>query len=198
MNAAFLIMSTAALAGADPVPAAAAPPAPIVISGAGGCSNCGTPVTDCGGCKPSFLDKLKAKFAKKSHDCGCAPAPVCTPAPACAPAPCHSCPSSIADRPNLFDKLKSRWASKKHGPCCDPCGATTVSGCATPLPAGAAPVTPGTGTPPKVMPKPADTKPVDPKPVDPKPKGGNTSGIPAPLPAVPAVNGAGLTGTSPY
>jgi hypothetical protein len=35
-----------------------------------------------------------------------------------------------------------------------------------------------------------------PKPKDEKPKGGNTSSTPAPLPAVPTVNGAG--GNSPY
>ena len=115
------------------------------------------------------------------------------PGPGVRPAPCHSCPTSVADRPNLFDKLKSRMGcKKKHGPCCDPCGAT-VGGCATPLPAGAAPVVPVTPVPPKDMPKPKDVKPVDPKP-----KGGNSSSIPAPLPAAPTVNGAGLTGNSPY
>ena len=195
MNAAFLIMSSAALAGADPTPPPAAHHAPVVVSGTGGCSNCGTPAytSDCGGCKPSILDRLKSRFGKKSHDCGCAPA--CAPAPVCAPAPCNSCPTSVASRPNLFDKLKSRWGCKKHhGPSCDPCGATTVGGCASPLPAGAVPVTPGTAIPPKEMPKPKDVKPVDPKP-----KGGNSTSAPVPFPAIPTVNGAGLTGApSPY
>jgi hypothetical protein len=61
---------------------------------------------------------------------------------------------------------------------------------------GAPPVitTPGAGTgttPPKEMPKPKDVKPKDVKP-----KGGNTSATPAPLPAVPTINGA--SGSSPY
>jgi hypothetical protein len=88
--------------------------------------------------------------------------------------------------------MKAKWGSKKHGPCCDPCGATTITGCASPLPPDAAPMAPGTGTnPPKEMPKPKD-----PPKVDPKPKGGNSTSIPLPLPAVPTVNGAGAT--SPY
>jgi hypothetical protein len=197
VNAAFLLMSSAALAGADPMPA---PAAPVVVSGAG-CSNCGPPVhySDCGCSKPGLLDRFKARFGKKSHDCGCAPAPCPTPCPPpapcpppCAPAPCHTC-KSAADRPNLFDTLKSRWGHKKScGPTCDPCGASHLGGCATPLPADAHPVTPGTGTPPKVMPKPVDPK-ADPK-ADPKGKGNSTG-----APLAPTVNGAGLTAPgSPY
>jgi hypothetical protein len=48
---------------------------------------------------------------------------------------------------------------------------------------------PGTGTPPKEMPKPKD-----PPKVDPKPKGNSAA-----TPLAPAVNGAGLAApTSPY
>ncbi len=185
MNAAFLIMSSAALAGADPTPAVpAAPAAPVVVSGTG-CTNCGAPAysSACCGSKPSILDKIKAKFGSRSHGCGCAPAPVVDT--------CNSC-STASYRPNLFDHLKARWGSKKCGPSCastcDPCG-TAVGGCASPLPPGAAPAAPpgGPTTPPKEMPK-----------ETPKAKektGGNVSSIPQPL---PPVTGAGLTGTSPY
>ncbi len=191
MNAAFLLMSTAALAGADPAPPtpAPAPAAPAVVSGSG-CSNCGAPPVYTGGCcepKMGLLDKLKSRmggFGKKS--CGCAPAPV-----SCAPAPCSTC-SSVANRPNLFDTLKSRMGSKKHcgghtgcGPTCDTCGATHL------MPPTGAPVPP-TGTPPKEMPKTDAPKTEAPKEM---PKGGSTSSIPQPL---PSVSGAGLTGTSPY
>ncbi len=175
MNAAFLIMSSAALAGADPAPPAHPPAAPMVVSGAG-CNNCGAPAGCCDK-KPGLLDRIKSRLGgigKKAHDCGCAPAP----APCAAPAPCNTC--GAADRPNLFDKLKSRWGSKKSncGPTCDPCGAAHL----TPPPA-----TGGT-TPPTEMPKPKDEKPKE------TPKGGNSSSIP-PIPTVPPIAGAG---TSPY
>lgn len=170
MNAAFLLMSSAALAGADPAPAA--PAAPAVISTGHGCNNCGAPATCCE--KAGLLDKIKARLGSwkhKSHDCGCAPAP--------APAPCHTCAKSVADRPNLLDKLKARWGKKSCGcaPACDPCGAA---------PAVVTPAPGGTTTPPKEMPKPKD-----PPKVDPKPKG--NVAIPQPLPPV-----AGVSGTSPY
>lgn len=172
MNAAFLLMSSAALAGADPAPAASV--APAVISTGHGCTNCGSPATTC--CpKTGLLDKIKARLGSwkhKSDDCGCAPAP----APAC-----HTCPKSVADRPNLLDKLKARLGSKKScgcAPACDPC-ATAPAHDAHPAP-------PGGGTAPKEMPKPKE-----PPKVDPKPKG--NVAIPAPLPPV-----TGAAGTSPY
>lgn len=163
MNAAFLLMSTAALAGADPVPAP--PAAPAVISTGHGCNNC-APATCCE--KAGLLDKIKARLGSlkhKSRDCGCAPAP--------APAPCHTCAKGIADRPNLFDKLKARWGSHKAcgcAPACDPCASAPA-----PAPAGG-------GTAPKEMPKPKDTPKVDPKPK------GNVA-IPAPLPPVTGASG---------
>jgi hypothetical protein len=149
----------------------------------------------CGSSKAGFFDRLKGRmggglFAKKSHGCGCAPAPSCAPAPCpapcapapcAAPAPCHTCSKGIADRPNLFDTMKSRWGSKKHGKCdcgptCDPCGAAHLI---APAPA------PGGGTPPKEMPKPKD---------EPK-KGGNVGGIPQPMPGPGFPTGASY---SPY
>lgn len=163
MNAAFLLMSSAALAGADPAPAA--PAAPAVISTGHGCNNCGAPAACCP--KPGLLDKIKARIGAmkhKAHHCDCAPAP--------APAPCDPCAKGAAHRPNLLDKLKARFAGKKHSCGCDPCAGA---------PAHHAPA-PGGTAPPKEMPKPKD-----PPKADPKPKG-NVS-IPAPLPAVAGATG---------
>ena len=198
MNAAFLLMSSAALAGADVAPPPPAATAPVVVHGTGGCTNCGTPapVSSCG-CekKVGLFYKLKSKcggFGKKpSHDCGCVPA--CAPAPMPLPTchTCNTCPTSIASRPNLLDKMKGWCGHKKAshcGPVCDSCGVTATTGCATP---GAPYVPPTTGgtttTPPKEMPKetPKTTPPVV------KPKG--DAGVPLPLPPV-----SGASGTSPY
>lgn len=182
MNAAFLLMSSAALAGADPAPAA--PAAPAVISTGHGCNDCGAPA----GCAPKagLLDKIKARLGglkNKSHDCGCAPAPV---------AHCDTCPKSVADRPNLLDKLKARLGSKKTcgcAPACDPCGGTVHSAAHPTVPAHPTMTPPGTGqmVPPKEMPKPKE-----PAKDAPKPKS-EARGIPTPLPPI-----TGAAGTSPY
>lgn len=198
MNAAFLLMSSAALVGADTTPAPAAPAAPAVISSGAGCSNCGPVISDCG-CekKPGLLDRIKGKFGKKS--CGCEPS--CAPPP---PPPCHTCEPSCSKRPNLFDTLKSRWGHKKScGPTCDTCGVVSgcgPTGCAAPLPHDAHPVTPPVTNPPKEMPKPKDPPkdpPVKPKdPIKEPGKGGNSTSIPIPL---PPVTGAGAVNPgSPY
>jgi hypothetical protein len=79
VNAAFLLMTTACLTGADAAPPAAPPPAaaPIHSVGTGGCAGGGC--SSCGGCdtcgscgceSEGFLSKLKAKF-HRSSDCGC-------------------------------------------------------------------------------------------------------------------------------
>ncbi|MDY3551318.1 hypothetical protein R5W24_000393 [Gemmata sp. JC717] len=195
MNAAFLLMSTAALAGADVAPPPAAP-APAVISSGAGCSNCGTPVApcnDCGKTKVGLLDKLKARLGgvgKKSHDCGCAPAPV--------PAPCNDCvTTTVAARPNLFDKLKSRMGHKKAsaccGPVCDPCAVAPLSVVPpTPTPGT---TTPPSTTPPKEMPKPQEAPKTQPKPKTTK----DEAAVPLPLPAAPVTGASGLAGAgNPY
>ncbi len=171
MNTAFLILSSAALAGADPAPAPAPAPAtapPVVVSGTG-CSNCGvTPYAHggCDSCKPGLLDRIKSRmggFGKKSHECGCGSPPAHT---------------------NLLDAMKARWGTKHSGcgPTCDPCGSGYVTA-APPTPAP--PSAPGT-PPPQEMPKPKTGE---------KDKGGNTGSIPQP---VPGVTGAGLSAGSPY
>ena len=85
MNAAFLLLTTAWVAGADAAPAAA----PAVTS----TSSCNSSCCD----KPSLLDKLRAKFAKD-----CCEAPKCE-APKVVKCekkadPCDPCKESILDK----------------------------------------------------------------------------------------------------
>jgi hypothetical protein len=173
VNAAYLMLTTAWLAGADPAPVAPVPAAPVVAAPIGG--GCGG---GCGGCatdacceKESKFAKFKAKFHKHS-DCGCeqscapaptccAPKPVCCPAPkpVCCPAPaptcCHAAPVSCGceeQRVKLWDKLKAKF--HKHNDCgcessCNSCG-----GAPTGAPAEAIPTKPSTGgAPMPVAPK---------------------------------------------
>src|SRR5947209_13919033 len=75
MNAAYLMLTTAWLAGADPVPAT--PAAPVMTNGSCGCcggmgggysANCNSCDDGCGK-KPGLFSRL---FARKGHDdCGC-------------------------------------------------------------------------------------------------------------------------------
>ncbi len=161
MNATFLILSSAWLAGADAAPVAPAAPTPVVMSAAG----CGAPVTSCGP-RIGLFARIKAKFSCTKHS-SCAPscaAPVAAPCVACAPAcrtplishalftgftTCGSC------KLDLFDRLRSKF---KHS-CSSGCGSASVSnGCST----GPAMVAPANPTvPPKEMPAPPK---VDPKP----------------------------------
>jgi hypothetical protein len=103
VNTAFLLLTSACLAGADPVaeplaapktaqaPAAPAPTvsSPIVES---------APIYEESACKPSFFARLKAKFAKPKHEqasCACgSSAPVPSPAPTALPAP--AAPEKVA------------------------------------------------------------------------------------------------------
>ena len=92
MNAAFLIMTSAALSGADPVPTPPPPAAPVVVSTGAGCSNCGTVAPSCcGSSRVGLFDRIKSRcggFGKRSKNCGCAPTPCCPPAPCYTPKPC--------------------------------------------------------------------------------------------------------------
>ncbi len=82
MNAAFLLVTTAWIAGADAPPPAAPPPAaaPVYSVGHGGCAGggCGTcgGCTTCGGCdscceSEGLLSKLKGLFHRNDCGCGC-------------------------------------------------------------------------------------------------------------------------------
>jgi hypothetical protein len=166
VNAAYLMLTTAWLAGADPAPVTpAAPTGPVVAAPiGGGCGGgCGGSATDacCDEHKQGCFAKLKAKF-HKHNECGCEqscapPKPVCCPAPkpVCCPAPaptcCHAAPVSSGcgceePRVKLCDKIKAKF--KKHNDCgcessCNSCGG--ASGVPTGAPAEAIPTKPSTG-----------------------------------------------------
>jgi len=124
VNAAFLLVTTAWLAGADihPAPIAAAPVATPVYSSApaGGCTSCGggggstCEVNTCCEQKECFLKKLLAKF--KKDDC-------CQPA---CPT-CNTCDTGC-QKECFLDKLKAKF--KKNDCCqpsCQPCQTCTAS-----------------------------------------------------------------------
>jgi hypothetical protein len=122
VNAAFLLMTSTLAVGADPAPAAPpAAPAPVVVSGSGGCSGpgCGAVVSTA---SPGLFSKFKGGFG------------------------CKTCGGATA-RPNLLDTLKAKFG--KHHASVD-CGCATP-GCSTPLPPGAAPAPAPTSDVPKKM-----------------------------------------------
>ncbi len=137
MNAAFLLVTTAFLAG---------------NTNAGCCgATCGTSCdTCCSG--PKLLDRLRGAF--HHNNCGCdtcaapkcaapcpAPKPVC--APVCAPTCAPKCDSCCDSRPRLLDRLRSAF-HHGHG-CCDG-GCSSCSTCSTcgsgPVAAPGAPAAP--------------------------------------------------------
>ena len=157
MNALFLLLTSVSAGDAVQVaPPAAGPivstPIPGGCGAGGGCgSTCDSCASDCCA-KPSFCDRLKAKFHKSSPCCEstcaptcAAPAPTCAaPAPACAPASCgcgSTCDTCCAEKkPSFFDRLKAKH--KKSDCCpstCDTCGAgyagAVSGGCAGCAPA---------------------------------------------------------------
>ena len=192
MNAAYLVLTTAWLAGDAPAAPAPAPAAPVVSAPiGGGCGGgCGA-ATDaccdsgCGGGKFSLFGKLKGKFQK---GCGCESscAPVqqhCAPAPTCCEAPrakkwkkhndcCEQAPTCDdgCGKGSLFGKLKGKF--RKHGDCgCDSgCGSSSC-GCGGGSYGGA--VAPGA---------PVETIPGAPRPAE---------GAPRRMPATPAAPGTG-------
>lgn|GEM_PF-2903724 len=216
MNAAFLIMSTAALAGADPTMPPPPPAAPVVVSTGAGCSNCGTPVSTgcCGSTKAGLLDRIKARwgggFGRKKSSCGCAPTPCCVSTPAITGTPIYTPGQVYAPPPS--------YTTYTPAPCCAPAAPAPCNTCAPTCcdmpnlfnkmkswwgtkknrngpccdPCGAAyvvpqPAPPITGGMGTTVPPKEMPKPKD------KGMGGNTSSIPQPL---PSVNGAGLTGSN--
>ncbi|QVL32124.1 hypothetical protein KIH39_25360 [Telmatocola sphagniphila] len=202
MNA-VVFMLTSAFCAADappaPAPTMAAPapaPAPVsapaVISTGSACGGgCGT-VAACDPCgKPSFLDKIKARFSSISFghsSCGCekpAPAPTCgcskpTPVVAlkplptfhCKPAPTTACGCEAAPKVSIFDKIKGRLSCHKVSSC-ETCGtsvpASPCAGAVTTIPSSTTPVAPAPApaptapAAPKEMPKDAPKAPAAPK-----------------------------------
>jgi hypothetical protein len=123
VNAAFLLVTSAWLAGGDTPPAPpttppAAPPAaqvaPAPAPGYGCGGGCGS---TCGGDsdRPGLLDRLRGRFHRE--DCGCAPA--CN---TCAPA--HHAPAcNECERPSFFERLRAKHESSGScGSTCDECG----------------------------------------------------------------------------
>jgi hypothetical protein len=121
VNAAFLMLTTAWLAGADPVPVAPAPAAPVVANGSccGGGSGCGG-AADCGcddGCgrRPGFFARL---FAKKSNDCGCETS--------CQPSCQSSCDSCDSGRGKRAKRSRGSDCCESAPTCCAPAPAAST------------------------------------------------------------------------
>lgn len=163
MNAAFLLVTTAWLAGQAPQPPAAAPaPAPIAVAPApahiaSGCNSCGSACDACNDCeKPGLFARLRDKFRSKGcNDC-CDTCNTCaTPVKIAVPCEttCGSCGAcdSCCDKPSLRDRLRGMFKRNK----CDDCCSTPCNSCgaaiAAPAPA-AAPVGEPIGAPKKVEP----------------------------------------------
>jgi hypothetical protein len=124
VNAAFLLVTSAWLAGGDTPPPAAKPatPAPIAAPAtstwSGGCG-CTT------GCeeKPSFFERLKARFAKhKCEECGCGATTTVTSSCGCAPKTECGCGPKFS----FGDKLKGLFHKHSEECGCSTCGSPAV------------------------------------------------------------------------
>jgi hypothetical protein len=169
VNAAFLLVTTALLAGADGQPPAKPAPAPAAVA-SGGCNSCNScnDCNDCGGHK--WRDKMRGWFHRDCDECntcggcehkacGCehhahhAPKACDT----CAPKACNTC-NTCGDACN--DCGGHKWRDKMRGwfhrgcddcnTCSDCCGGAPAHGGQAPEPLKKAP-TPS--EPPKQMPK---------------------------------------------
>jgi hypothetical protein len=133
VNAAFLLVTSAWLAGGDAAAAApAATAAPIVSSAScsscGGSSNCGCNSCDSGcGCeKEGFFARLRAKFSR-GGECGCEQASSC----GCAAA----APSCGCEKEGFFSRLKGRFHRESEcgcgcaAPVQSSCGCASTSAC---------------------------------------------------------------------
>jgi hypothetical protein len=119
VNAAFLLVTTAWLAGADAAPAAAAPekPAATTLSCTGGCGAC---------CDTheGLWTKLKGRLHRGDECCNPCPKPACAPAPAPKCNPCDTCPKE-----SCFSKIKGMFhrggncnaCAPAHKPSCGAC-----------------------------------------------------------------------------
>ncbi|HKI30371.1 MAG TPA: hypothetical protein VKA46_00670 [Gemmataceae bacterium] len=152
MNAAFLLMTTAWIAGADNVAMPATPAAPVYSVGTGGCGpggcgpggcgigGCGIGACGaCGGCcdtysgeSEGFFSKLKARFHHTSYetDCGCCGG--------CG-SPCDTCDTGHGG--GLLDKLRGLFHHSSYEAdcgCCDGgCGPVYGNGSVVGGPGGA-------------------------------------------------------------
>jgi hypothetical protein len=160
VNAAFLLVTSAWLAGqAAPAPAAPAPtspPAHVVSSSAccdTGCDSC------CGG---GLFARLRALF-QRHDDCCDSCAPKCAPAPVhkdcCATTSC----CDECEHGGLFARLRS-WFHRND--CCDSCGTDCCGTAGAHAAPGPEPIkAPKSSEPPKAMPKGSTTGAILPQPV---------------------------------
>jgi hypothetical protein len=128
VNAAFLIVAAWAAGDAAPPTTAAAPapaPAPVTsIAPAHGGSCCGgTASWDGGGCgcgcddgKPSFFERMRARFRKSSCCDSCDTC--CTATYSHAKTECCGCESSCECKPSFFERIRARFSKSS---CCDSC-----------------------------------------------------------------------------
>ncbi|MBX7105353.1 MAG: hypothetical protein K1X57_14815 [Gemmataceae bacterium] len=143
MNAAYLLLTSAWMAGADAAPVAPAAAAPVVSTGACCGGGCATSCDPCANhCGPSLLDRVRARFHRNDccdsgcnapvvhHKC-CTPAPAptcCTPVKTCAPA-CNTCqPACDPCRPK-FQMPKFNFNFHRNNDCCNTCN----TGCSAPV-----------------------------------------------------------------
>lgn len=150
MNAAFLLVTTAWMAGDT----AAAAPAPAAAD-CGACSSCATDACGCQGHK--LLGKLQGVFKRKDScgSCDTCSAPKChTPRihreHKCAPA-CDTCDNCGRGGPKLLEKLRGAFHHDRGCGCDNGCGAGCADGAcggSTVMPRAGEPIP----TPPKKMP----------------------------------------------
>ena len=118
MNAAFLLVTTAWFAGADPAPATPATPhaGAVASTPVGGCCGGAGCADSCGCCdcccsKPGLLQRL---FARRCNSCDCCN----TCCDSCATTNCCGCDSccDCCGKPGFFHRLRAR-----HNCCCNSC-----------------------------------------------------------------------------
>lgn len=175
MNAAFLLVTTAWLAGSGPAPShgviqtscCGGGHAAVASSGCGG--GCGSSWESADCCKPGLIQRLRDKIFRR--DCG--------GCDTCATA--HTSCGDCCEREGLLSRLRGMFHRTK---CTDPCADTCGGGCngcgsVSHVPAHVAPghVVPG-GAVPGQMPRAPDK----PEPL-PAPKGGEPAARPLPKPA---------------
>lgn len=141
MNAAFLLVTTAWFAGADPAPATSAAPhagavasTPVGGGCCGGSSGCANSCCDCcdSCCKPSLLQRLRARRCCQTNCCECCDTCATTSSSCCNNVSC-GCTSSCdcCCKPGLLQRLRARRSCCCDS-CCDSCCGTGVGGSSAP------------------------------------------------------------------
>ena len=119
VNAAFLLVTTAWLAGAGDCCGGSAP----VVSSCGSC--CTSSCNSCcdTGCSAGLLERLRARFHQ--NDC-------CNTCNDC----CNTC-NDCCEKPGLLDRLRARFHNDCCDSCCDSCGSSCCGSTAAPAAAPA-------------------------------------------------------------